>query len=477
MLRNIFISIHLLFMSCAIYAQTKTYDITLALSLDDCLNCNKALYDFSHYKSKYHIRVVMKKELQFDSAYINNKYQIVSVADEWLWSDSLFKIYSPFGTSTVTLESKYMVNAVSLPVREIYSRDFLNFLNRQTKNTDTLFPKVDKALKGVTDLEFGNTHLGTLVNYKDEVLIYDYLSQKLRYRINISDSILAAIFAFNDSNIPASEYKARKERMIAEHVPKLFNISRYEIVEDTVFLSLKESYFHYPSDTNQTNFKRSQDTLLLACEAMLKYVKGQLVSIKKVQQRIFFDKASILGLSNFHYHDGKFYQELYYQDKKPQWFNMGRLVENDTLFQLKIYPRKTVDKALLKAPLLVHQIYDRGTFAHITLPKIFSIEDNSVVEQIDNYKNPHELNNESILNGWLIRFKLSDEYLWYIVNRVDEGRKVKLYKMNRKTRAIETSTTIFDNTFQLLEFDPINPDFILYKDDKGQLIRERAFEQ
>ena len=50
------------------------------------------------------------------------------------------------------------------------------------------------------------------------------------------------------------------------------------------------------------------------------------------------------------------------------------------------------------------------------------------------------------------------------------------YKMNRKTRKVENVSVVFSEKQRMqMVYDPLNPDYIIYKTDEGNLVRKRIF--
>lgn len=87
--------------------------------------------------------------------------------------------------------------------------------------------------------------------------------------------------------------------------------------------------------------------------------------------------------------------------------------------------------------------------------------------------------NCSAAKSFIFSFQLNRNYVWLVMGNYNQpgGDKIEFVKYNIKAGSVEISPIKFgESVNQLMVFDPINPDFLIYKSADGYLIRKRAFQ-
>lgn len=459
---------------------SKEYIVTLAVNLEDCLNCNRALFDLAPFKNDIDIRIVFRKEYQIDSSFIFEQYQFKKLADEIFWSDSLFKEYSPHGVSTLNLESHYSLGKVSVNVNRAYHENFFDFLNNQLKPVNVLFQEFEGLARGVSHFKVSEDGLlGMNTKYKGVFSLYDLFSQTKLYDLVMTENILRASFRPNIDQSPEYEFDAQQKAMKEAGVPALYEISDYLFLEDTLLLRLQNNFFEYESRFIAEGVAKI-DTFLTHTYALLKYYKGDLISIhpyenlKKLEYHLYSTSMQP------HVYGSKIYEQV---NGFPIDKNRGYLAEmflnKEGAYEMNVFTNPTVPAVYAEALDFSHLVYYKNTYAFTLLDQLYNLNTHEVIEQLDFFEPTYEILNNSWPNMYISEhgYVLNDDYVWMTVTKGGKSVLQQYYKMNRHTRSVAKSAKEFDisQNFVASAFDPLNPDYIIYKNEDNQLVRERIF--
>ncbi len=473
-----FFALMLLFSLSSFSKTDKDYHITLAVNMEDCLNCNKTLFDLEAYKEKYHVRVVFRKEYESDSTFIFNNYNFKDVASEVLWSDSLFGVYSPTGGSYVNIESKYSVNIFSVRINDIYNRDFFTFLSNQNKTVDTLFKEYPGIARGVSQLTFNESGLlGLNVHYKKIFSIYDIMTQAKQYDISMTEKILKKSFSYNDHKYPISDYDAQQKAMTNAGVPAIYGIADYCFIGDTILLNLNNQYFAL--NAGRIADLDENDTLLESNYALLKYYNGKLISMNRLAFHTKVDGQDYFAWPGMHHHDGSIYSHLGVGiDPSPERYYRALIeLDNDGVYKLDVLKDRKLPVIYAKTQDFSMQISYKNAFCFIIIGRIYDIKENKFLEHLDFFENPTEIHPNRSPRMFINDFVMNDDYVWVTISDGDKKVMRHYYKMNRHTRKYEISKKDFDITkYGVIDaYDPLNPDYLIYKNKDNLLIREKIF--
>lgn len=456
-------------------ASAKDFQVTIALNMKDCINCVRSFYQLSELKEEFDIFIVMQKRYQSDSAYLAKEYQLDKVDPTFIWSDSLYNDYSISGMSTINLESKYKMHRLQYGMNGGNSELF-NYLKVVNKGRDTLFPNEDYFLNGVDKLRFNHNKLVLLSRFKKEISVYDLISQKKLYSVNLSgDEILSEVFTYNGK--PISEYKNQKEAMIKAGVPDRLFIWNLAFHDDTVLAFLDAKYFDY-SDP---------DTLLTSNFAILKILNGKVVSINKSTYEIDYEDRA--------YRFPRFYPTIY----------------NDTIIDYIAEDIPTANRKYMAKFVMDNGVYKPVDFLDIRVPKLYDTstgcffpiyykeyfilpmygtiyslnpKNKDIVLPFFNNDNVTRFNYCTVVNNYVYSFRYNDEWVWIQLDEYLDGvagkrrftRKFIKYNRNDNDTVVSKFTFVNNNDMLIMDFDPINPDFILAEAGEGMLIRKRIFD-
>lgn len=453
------------------------YVLTLAINMADCLNCNKTMHDLQMFKTDFQIKIVMREEFKQDSVYILGNYDFNKIADEVIWSDSLYEAYSPNEATVVAIESKYKTDRYTLRIHDIEARNFLDFLSRQNKQSDTLFKDYPGLARGVNELKFNNGLLGMNVVFNKTIQVFDVISQKKKYQIDITDDILRRAFAFNEHNLPPAQYTPQHIAMKQAGVPNIYEINDFCFADDTLLVKLNHWYFRYRSEKDTLLGKNRSDTLLWYNFALIRFDNGKKIDVSRFEFNKKVGAAVYYAQSNMHYDNGNLYERVTAAPLLADRAYIAQVnLDNNHVFTLNPQLDRPVLKPFRDSDFYGFHKYYKGTFAYIGLGKIFSLESGKELEKIAFFPNPTEITDEFVPKAVLSGYVISKEYLWFLVDHNDSEKQSKFYRLNRATRAIETSELTFPvNRKPLMDFDPLNPDYLIYKNKQGFLVREKLF--
>jgi hypothetical protein len=449
---------------------TKDYLITIAVNIENCINCDKAIYDLAGMRDQYNIRFVLKEEYKEDSTRIIEQFNLRGVSQTILWSDSIYEEYSPYNISNVSVESKYRTGRFTLPVVELYRKGFFGFLQVQNKAVDTLFANEPKITVGMRSIKWGSNNLYSLVNSKNTIYVYDYLKQSLKDSIQFPESLLRQIFP--NTGLPPKEFDAQMAAMKLAKVPQTINVADYMVRADTVFVYFSQQYFDY----------RGKDTFLRSRFTLLQYVGSKLVAQNKINHTLLNEDGSYYVTDGFLIPSKK---DIYVNidGRNPERANrkyLGQLrlnkqkvYEIDTSSSLPIPPVYTYSSDFLMV------LADEGHYLLLLDNKIYDMEQKRAIDSfklLDPLEGGYitaDINPPQLLGG----LRVSKDYYWVIRNEFTANSSKQVFlKVNRKTRQIQQSKIQIgpaDST--IASYDPLNPDYIVYKTKKRQIIRQKIF--
>lgn len=482
MKNTILFTLLLLFATVKGFGQAnKDYQITLTINLEDCLNCQKTLYDLKSFKNSYDIRIIMRKEFQVDSAYIVKQYQFNLVADEIIWSDSLFKEYSPYGNSYVSIESKYKTNRFGFLIHDIYKRDFLNFLSNQIKPLDTLFKNYPGLARGSSKLLFNNNGLlGLNVPYNKTFSVYDFISQKKQYTIEFPEALLRQTFLFNQNKLPISEFEPQQKSMHEAGVPQPYLVTDYCFMEDTVLIKFNNRYFRYLSETD-TILGFGDDTVLWSNYSLLKYWNDSLLSVDKFEYHKKENDREYFSWSGIHYFNGKIIDRVgtgIAIKNRPYMATIDKNLKNNA-YELNIAYTRFLPPLFDNTDKYAFMVFSKNTYAFVPIGEIYDLTTNKSVEKLDFFKSIKKIDENTRLKMEMGEggFFINDDFVWVSIGEDINGQwKYRYYKFNRHTRQHEIAQLVFNLGDRIKSaFDPLNPDYLIYKNNDGLIIREKIF--
>lgn len=477
----IFIVVFLL--PIALFAQTiKDYTITIAVNFEDCINCNKALYDLEEFREQYHLQIVIPEIYISDSTKIFKEYEFNTMSDEVLWSDSLFMKYSPFGASTISIESKYNTGLYSDLVMNIYTRDIMGFLKWQNKKEHELYADYSLITKSVNHYLF--TDDGLLITnmiLDKKIEVYDHIKQEKLYSIEIDKATRKIAFGHNDYGFLEEDFEAHNEHLIKSGVKSRYEISDMLYVEDTIFVFLKTSILK-----EMVHRTLGRDEFLVFSNSLLKYVDGQLLSIHKIED-IQREKEDITYVfsnnSGSHYYDGDIYVNIgvssaSYPDviiiDRPY---IAKLKMNSSgVYKMDVFRNRPIHKAYSKTINYSHMQYARNVYRLVFLKEVFDLETGEPVDTLFFYPEIIEPTNGTNPRRISQNFglEINKNFIWSIAK--DDKNNILFYKMSRKNKLFKTNSIKLPQqvTKSHFRFDPLNPDYVIYNDN-NTIVRRKIF--
>jgi hypothetical protein len=441
------------------------YKVTVALNLKDCINCVKAFYRLTGLADQVDVVLVMNEEYKSDSAYIFQTYELNKLKPTVKWSDTLFAEYAPWGATTISLESEHGTERIQYTPAGL-NDPFFTYLKKAALDTDTLFKNVPGITKGVKYLKFDGKNLAMKVDYRKEINVYDLVTQSKQYTITVPDSLLRKTFTY--SGLPASAYDVQQQVMKEAGVPERYQFKDFVLSKDTLTLQLNTGYFQY----------RGADTFFQYNFSFLKYVKGKFLDVHKLQirNRIYGETYDNL-FSKIHYYNGQLYENIGNYPLTADRYFLGKCnLVRDTFIINEAYGMKI--PALYKNTIgCSFLLYYKGYFALPLIGTLFPLDIRGSNVQLPFFENMREGDCSSAKN-FIYSFLLNENYVWLTMLNTNHqgGDQLELLKYNRKTKDLEVSSLRFtESENNLMAFDPVNPDFFIYKSAGGYLIRKRAF--
>jgi hypothetical protein len=446
------------------YVFGKDYKVTIALSLDDCLNCIRSLYDVTKIKNHADIFLVMREEYRSDSAVIIETYKLQDFSKGVVWSDEIFATYNINGNSSITLESKYGTPKISYALA-LYNGKINRYLINATKQSDTLFDTSFNKVIG-SDLLFHKDRLITFSSYKREVYVYDVFTERLTHKIAISDSILRQTFSF--TGLPPDEYDKQQYAMRIAKVPETVQIKDVTFLGDTVLVQINNRYFQYIET----------DTILGSNFALLKYYNGRLVACNKLSYNHIIKGIKHNNIfSNIHAFRGQVYENIANYPLTPKRYFLGKCNMRGDVYIIDDAYDMIVPSIYANELGCSFLVYYENYFAFPLIGKLFPLNSTDSAIDLSFFPVDNRVeHNRCIIKAFIYSFVVTHEYVWLTIDRNVGGvSSIQFAKYNRITSDTEYSCIQFPASINPApSFDPINPDYVLYKTAHG-LVRRRAF--
>lgn len=483
-MRMHFIFILVSLLPVGLFAQSgKDYTITIAVNFEDCINCNRALYDLEEFRDQYHLQIVIPEIYISDSSKVFEEYEFNTMSDTVLWSDSLFMKYSSFGASSISIESKYGTGLYTELVANIYVRNLMGFLKWQSQGRRELYADYPFITKGVNHyLYTDNGLLLTNMVFDKKIEVYDHVKQELLYSIEIDKATRKIAFGQNDYGFLEEDFEAHNEYMKKSGVKSFYEISDMLYVEDTVFVFLQTSMLKY-----MTHKTLGYAEYLVYSNSLLKYLDGQLHSIHKIEDMQKEGEDLTYTFSNntaSHYHDGNIYVNIGLSSASyPGVIIIDRpyiaklIMDSAGVYKMDVFKERSIHKAYSKTINYSDMQFRRNVYKFVFLKEVFDLETGEAedtlfffpeIKEADNNTRPRR----SPLNHGL---EISKNFIWSLA--IDYRKeKIYFYKMSRKNKLYKTNSLEFPKQLSRMHFrfDPLNPDYIIYNEN-NKIVRRKIF--
>lgn len=453
---------------CTMFSQSnaKDFDIVITLNLKDCLNCVHAFYDMQQLKDKANIFLVINEEYRSDSAYIDSTYHLSDLNPSYIWSDEIFSAYAPNGNSTVSLESRYKTKRLTYPTT-LLPRDFVAFVAGLDNSRDTLFTDIPQIARGVEDIRFNGREMVLFVNYRKEIDVYDLVSQKLNYKINIGEELLRKTFAF--TGLPPEDFDRQQKTMEAAGVPERYQIQGISFLADTIVTLFDTRYFSYGD----------LDTSLEHSLSLVKFYKGKPVAVHKIDRHIELDHKIYHFRWPIYCLNGQTYIGIGYSPATPNRYFLGKFNLYGDEYRVEKGLNRKIPALYDRTEGCSFPVYYQHHYAFPLIGKIFSFDND---EEIDLKFFPKDNNfwgkDCNYCKMFIMSYIMNEEYVWLVMDNNPDGKgfMVEMVKYNISAGKAEFSKLKFPRSGNnVVALDPINPDYIIYKGKDARLIRTKVF--
>lgn len=482
-MKKFILNLLIIIFSTSLFAKNnKEYTITIAVNLEDCINCNKALYDLKKLRKDYYLQIVIPEIYLEDSVKIFDEYEFNTLSDTIIWDDKLHKEYSPLGASVASLESKYKTGKFTEIIANIYRGNFFEFLSWQLDEKRELFSTHPYITKGIADyLYTSNGLLITQNNFQKKIDVYDYIKQEKLYTIKFDDSVRKKAFGYNSFDFSEEEYEKHMQHLKDSGVKDQYLISKLNYINDTLIVYFK-TYFlknmRLAGDEEESEY-------LVEETSLIKYKNGELLSVHKIENFKETDKGwrfIYLGKGVIPEKSESFYATISLSNKEypnaiiKQRPFLAKFEKNEKgTYEMEVYE----DRPILELydltrdysfPEFSGNIY---YFAHSN--NLYDLKTGEVVDSLTFYKEFKEETAKILPDAIKLDHGLmvTEDYIWSIAL---EDEKIFLYKMNRSTREYVSKNIELPERLHMLHirFDPLNPDFVIYNKE-NKIIRKKIF--
>lgn len=465
----------LLLCSFTSFAQ-KDYTITITVNLEDCLNCNATVFDLRNYKEDFNIQVLMQEVFESDTAFIYEKYNFKDVVEAITFSDSLFDSYAPMGSAMISVESKHNTGRYTMHIKETYERGFFTYLDGLKENTSVLFKDYPTLTRGASEMQINEKgYLAVNVPYRGTVYVYDMLNQKLVDTIQIPEELFKENFGMNDYDIPESTYEDMRRTFKEKKIAEFEKIRNIFYIEDTLCFIIESSLL-----LNSIDEFGQKDSGIYGTCGIVKYVNGEFVGYNKFDLYLKDEKNKTIYHSsmNLHYYNKKLYGSLFAFPLIDVWDHFGILKMQNNIYTYALLDfsssapiyKNTIDFSI--------PVFFKNAYVLPVVNEVRSVETGELLETLPFFINATSLSRSTTPEMYFVEngLAMNEDFIWvHLYNSVI--KKEEFYKMDRKTKSFTLSEFgLAHKSNNIVHFDPINPDYIIYKDDKkNTLIREKIF--
>lgn len=258
-MKTIIICIYLL---VANILAASNFEVKVAISLNDCINCSNYLYSLNNLSKKYKITLLLSKDAVEDSAYAMEEIIGSKVKNyEVVFSDSLYRLYSHKLQNFLTAFKNEKI-ILSTLLKNINSKiDTLNELSFEGGDTISLNFKCDRQLNSAV-----KNHKLYLLNKMTNNLVITNLINSKSYSLNLNRQLLEESFRKNfNGSIEELAIAERYFKTINEKMP--FKITSFFADDNKLYLMAFSEFLEFKLVNNVL------DTIINPLISLLVYEK------------------------------------------------------------------------------------------------------------------------------------------------------------------------------------------------------------
>ncbi len=449
----------------------RDFNLLIGLNLNDCINCyNHDLERLDQQKNNVDIVLVLGKTYAPDSSKIIKKYNLHGITKHIVWSDSLLDAINGDGPSSVLFASKYHTLAYRFSLKGL-PKYLISYIQKAGLAFDSLFLDHPKVALGANRLYVNEGKVYFINSVLDEINGYDLLSGKKIMHFEITDSLLDVTFPF--SGLPVTQRKMYHDILRRAHMTA-YEIGALSFDKGIVYARFTNNYFTVEEDS----------TLRRDNVSMLKIVKDKVNSIYRYPYcyaNPFDDSKGYCNTNqNFYFYKDGLYNFIYTNmGGSPDRYVLGRFEPN----KKNVYEPTEVNP--MKNPKMYDYTldcqsleFDKDYFAFPLIDTLYPIANPHLPPVALNFL-PAGYDEQSAsklcMEGLAITtFKITNTYVWVALYN-GKTRQRQILRHNRHTGENQYTQVPLDRNIIDINFDPVNPDYILYTTRSSNLYRKKMF--
>ncbi|WP_129019610.1 hypothetical protein [Edaphocola flava] len=210
-------------------------NLFIAFNINDCASCSRNMSYIAHLNPKIKRNIILSQNLRKDSAYIAENFYLNQYGFNYIWSDSMYKLYAPEGYSSIALLQDDQEHRLMMPLKQFIQTGvtLLNMLSQPLLaiNADSM---------DINPLRLQSEGLMLWIQDRIGMRIYAYhLLTQTHFMLECTDSINS--MAYDIFRGPKS-YKKEMGELAKLGVPKKNAIEDFWYDGDSIFILCKHKY-------------------------------------------------------------------------------------------------------------------------------------------------------------------------------------------------------------------------------------------
>lgn len=472
MKKQILLVCMLVFSSFFVFAQ-QDFVLSLLVDKESCGNCEEIITTLKEIKDDFTIQVLMREEMQSKKEEIVAKYALNTIADTILFSNTLYADYAMKKGSSLHIESVYKTDRYSVSTQDAIKNGFFNKIKEWNLKTNVLFKENASKAQGFVLAERNDRgEIALYIPNRKSIYIYDIFSQKLLHEIEIKEKVLKQNFTFNDAGYGIEDYDSMQSEIV--HAFGSNGPGKMFFVEDTINVVL-ESHYAYMGE----NELGEETKIYTKAYGIARYVGEVFIDLYKFESsRINENNQEVISSMGFHFYNNLIYASILQSPYKKDWNHIGLLEFKDEKYQLSA---KTIQSSAAVYDDYIHfsgPVFYKNAYALPVIGKIYDIKSGELIENFSFFKDT-----EKFIRGGMPEMLIqengivfNDDFVWVQLFN-NRNKKIEFYKMDRESKEYELSSfNMISSANDIVFFDSFNPDYIIYKDRKANmLVRKKVF--